>query len=133
MLKIDLDVRTFNVTEDNASYLYIWRHFDIRKGILRQSCYERCHSKLSTRFKVDKGAVNIYGNTGPGNERWSVVKFTVAPLILTFKIVYGPVSAWSKILYGPVEISIQNSCWPRGIDLLWPRIFTMRKTGKVSV
>ena len=40
-----------------------------------------------------KGAVNIYGNMGPGNERWPVVKFTVAPLILPYKIVYGPLSA----------------------------------------
>ena len=64
-----------------------------------------------------KGPVNIYGNTGPGNERWPVVKFTVAQLIFPYKIVYGPVSAWSKIHHGPVEISIQNSCWLGSIDL----------------
>ena len=29
-----------------------------------------------------EGGVNIYGNTGPGNERWLVVKFGVAPLII---------------------------------------------------
>ena len=57
---------------------------------------------------VGKGPVNIYGNTGPGNERWPVVKFAVAPLILPYKIVYGPVFAWSKIFHGPVEISFQN-------------------------
>ena len=55
---------------------------------------------------ASKGAVNIYGNTGPGTERWQVVKFTVAPLILPYKIVNGPVLAWSKIHHGPVEISI---------------------------
>ena len=55
-----------------------------------------------------KEPVNIYGNTGAGNERWPVVKFTVTPLILPYKIVYGPVSACSKIFHGPVEISIQN-------------------------
>ena len=80
-----------------------------------------------------KGLVNIYGNTGPGNERWPVVKFTVALLILPYNIVYGPVSACSKILHGPVEISIGNSCWPRSIYLSWPRIFIMKKTGKVSI
>ena len=84
-------------------------------------------------ISFDKGPGNIYGNTGPGNERWPVVKFAVAPLILPYKIVYGPVSAWSKFLHGPVEISIQNSCWPRSTNLLWPRIFTMRKTGKVPI
>ena len=60
-----------------------------------------------------KGAVNIYGNTGPGNERWPVVKFTVALLILPNKIVYvpsplghkffmAPLKSPSKIVVGPV-------------------------------
>ena len=35
-----------------------------------------------------KGPGNIYGNTGPENEQWPVVKFTVAPLILLYKIDY---------------------------------------------
>ena len=61
---------------------------------------------------------------GPGNERWPVVKFTVAPFNLPYKIVYGPVSAWSKIFHGPVEISFQNK------SLFWSRIFHMKKTGK---
>ena len=43
-----------------------------------------------------------------GNEQWPVVKFTVALLILPYKIVYGPVSDWSKIFHGPVEISFQT-------------------------
>ena len=51
---------------------------------------------------IDKVTVNIYGNTRPGNERWPVVKSTVAPLILPYKVVYGPVPAWSKFLHGPV-------------------------------
>ena len=50
-----------------------------------------------------KGPVNIYGNTGPGNERWPLVKFAVAPLISPYKIVHGPVPAWSKFLYGPLK------------------------------
>ena len=47
--------------------------------------------------------VNIHGNKGP------VSKSTVAPLILPYKIVYGPVSTCSKILHVPLEISIRNS------------------------
>ena len=57
---------------------------------------------------MTQGLVTNYGNTGPGNERWSVVKFTVVPLILPFKIVHGPISAWSKIIHGPIEISIHS-------------------------
>ena len=45
---------------------------------------------ISTMYPT-KGPVNIYGNTGPRNEWWPVVKFDVAPLILPYKIVYGPV------------------------------------------
>ena len=59
---------------------------------------------------IDKGPVNIYGKTGPGNERWPVVKFTVAPLILLYKIAYGPVTAWPQIFHGPVEIFFQIKC-----------------------
>ena len=66
------------------------------------------HEQFFRPMIIEKGPVNIYGKTGPGNERWPVVKFTVAPLILPYKIVYGPVSAWSKIFHGPVEISFQN-------------------------
>ena len=46
-------------------------------------------------FDLPKGALDIYENTGPGNGE----KFTVAPLILPYKTVHGPVSAWSKILH----------------------------------
>ena len=57
-----------------------------------------------------KGAVNIYRNTGPGNERWPVVKFIVAPLILPYKIVYGPISLAQKLsmalLKSPSEIVV---------------------------
>ena len=77
--------------------------------------------------------VNIYGNTGPGNDRWPVGKFTVAQLILLYKIVYGPVSACLRILHGPIEISIRKSFWPHNINLPWPRIFIMRKTVRVSI
>ena len=48
-----------------------------------------------------KGPVNIYGNTGLGNERWPVVKFTVALLILPDKIMYGPGSTLSKTTSSP--------------------------------
>ena len=57
-----------------------------------------------------QGLVNIYGDTGPENERWPVVKFIVSPFILPYQIVYGPVFAWSKIFHDPLEISIQNKC-----------------------
>ena len=70
-----------------------------------------------------------------GTGKWAVAggKIYGGPVDLTYKIVYCPVSAWSKIIHSPVEISIQNSCWPCSINLSWPRIFIMRKTGKVSI
>ena len=39
-----------------------------------------------------KGPGNIYGNTGPENEQWPLVKLTMAPLIWLHKIEH--VSAW---------------------------------------
>ena len=54
------------------------------------------------------------------------MKFTVAPLIFPYQIIYGPVSAWLKIFHGPVEISLQNKWWPHSIDLLWPHMFYTR-------
>ena len=82
--------------------------------------------------KISDSLVNIHGNTGLGNERWPVVTFTVAPLILPYKIVCGPASAWSKIFHGPVEISFQTKSQFRSVDLLWSCIFYMKKTGKTK-
>ena len=67
-------------------------------------CAKNKYYVCETLRNIDryKGAVNIYGKTGPGNEQWRVVNFTMALLILPYNIVYGPISAWSKILYGPV-------------------------------
>ena len=89
-------------------------------GMSRHSIYGSAPWGISTVFQKTKtwtldtsqhngkDPVNIYGNAGPGNEPCPAVKFTMAPLILPYKIVFGPVSSWSKIFHGPVEVSFQN-------------------------
>ena len=63
--------------------------------MLRHRSYIKGHQGQRVHFDLPKGALDIYENTGPGNGE----KFTVAPLILPYKTVHGPVSAWSKILH----------------------------------
>ena len=71
-----------------STFFWIWKKYFVQR--------------LSIRWHT-KGLVNIYGNTGPGNERSMSQKFVVAPLKCPWQKAGDLVSETSKIRHGPVE------------------------------
>ena len=55
------------------------------------SCGPVCSTCKITECLYIKGLVNIHGNTGPGNENSTVLKLSLALVMLPAQIMHGPV------------------------------------------
>ena len=98
--------------KDTNPFLHLHDYSDPHEGIgeimrccemLRTVCHVRVtfHFIFSVRI-TNYGTDRCLWEEGPGNEKWPVLKLTVAPLLLLYQIEHGPLSHWLKILWNPL-------------------------------